>query len=125
MAAWVSTDKLSQFLSGTERNAWIRVGSFEIYVRKAVRTIEGSQRHCLDIANISNVKTQGKGEFKALLPQILHIAHVWDRSIVYVENLLNPRFEDYLKREGFKYQPNTIPPSYYTFAKRISYTEVA
>lgn len=119
-----STDKLVEFLAGRDRNAWIRVGPFEIYVRKSVRMIEGSQRHCLDIASINNLKTMGQGEFKALLPQILHIAHVWDKSIVYAENLLNLRLEDYLKREGFHYQPTT-PPSYYKFSHRMSRTEVA
>lgn len=92
------------FLEGPARNAWICSGlGQEVYVRKSFRMLDAKKYdRVLDIANINTrERKQGKGLFKRFLTEAFVSAWGQGYEVVYVENVLTPRFADYFRRTGW------------------------
>src|SRR5438046_2938102 len=63
------TDSLRQFLLSGERNAWIRYGPMEVYVRRASHIVGGEMTETFDIANmnIEDPRQRGQGVLGSFL----------------------------------------------------------
>jgi hypothetical protein len=111
----MNLDQLDDFLIGPARNAWLRIGPYDMYVRKGNHMVEGSVRLCFDLASIQRKEDGkcGRGQFKALLPQLIAKASTFRFEVMFVESLLNPKLETYLKSVGFQEVPGSCPPSVY------------
>jgi len=108
-----------KFLSGKERNAWLRARGFDVYVRKGFHRVDGDVITCFDIANIEqqDEAKRGKGKFKAFVVELKKLLESdaklrGDIKAIYVESVLNKRLESSLPSMGFKREPNTEPPSF-------------
>ena len=82
------------------RNAYVDAPGFRsCYVRLTKRPIKGQVRDpVLDLANIE-AEEPGKGAFSALVAQL---RKDWPTLGLYVESVLNPRFETKLLEMGFE-----------------------
>lgn len=101
--------KLSQFLTQRMPNAWLYQGPVEIYVRRGYHIINNTVEQSLDIANI-NVKTPGDGIGMRVIEKF-HESHPF--SITYIENVVNTKLYERLKRDGWIDVPNSFPPCVY------------
>ncbi len=85
---------LKEFLEGVQRNAYITYPGFaSLYVRHTQRF--GFET--LDVANLT-AKQPGRGSFTRL---IKHVRKTYPRMGIYVECVLNDRFEVKLLAMGF------------------------
>lgn len=77
------------------RNAWLSDENGKVYVRKARRFIQGASMVTFDIASIE-ANVCGKGFFKTVRYAVEKI-----ECPVYVENVIEPRLESHLARNGY------------------------
>lgn len=101
---FIKTNRESRY----SRNSWVEEEGFDgLYVRIRYRYINGVKVKCLDIANV-HATVPGKGCFTKLVKRI-------DPELcIYVENILDTRFEHKLLKLGFILENRNItPPSYY------------
>jgi GNAT superfamily N-acetyltransferase len=107
---------LDQFLSSKwPPNIWIREHSINVYVRKSVRLIGTETYPMLDIGSVEvEEEERGKGIFTAFLSRFEKEAKKLGRG-VYIESILNPRFQKFLLTKGYALVPRTsdISPSMY------------
>lgn len=108
--------KLFLELLNNERShsAWIDANGYDTYFRKSFRVgiPEGKFGYqesevVLDLANIqAHEDTLGKGHFAGYLDEVIQHTQEAGFSAIYVENVLNKRFEKYLvEKQGFKHMP--------------------
>jgi hypothetical protein len=91
-------------------NAFVAEPGFEeLYVRKSVRMLGGEPRKVLDIARVK-AWDPGKGTFTRFSERMLSMGRH-----LYVESVMNPRFERKLLDLGFT-QHETNPSCYYKLA---------
>lgn len=96
---------LSEFLAGASRNAWIVSDNqdMDLYVRRAFRIVDGQTYH--NVLDLANLKVRhdliGQGIFTAYLPIIEDIARSHNCSGVFVENILEPRFAEFFRRNNY------------------------
>jgi hypothetical protein len=83
----------------------------ELYVRRALRFLGGKVYEVLDIARIE-AKVPGSGSFARLADRLLG-----QGLNLYVESVLNPRFERKLLELGFT-PSETAPQCYYKLGKQ-------
>jgi len=108
---------LEEFLVDPHRrppNAYVRHNGFRrLYVRWSQRSLGGTvYKSILDIANIEATKP-GKGAFTKLVED-LHARNI----SLYVESVMNTRFEAKLLRMGFTQRPEQLgAPSFYLLVK--------
>mgnify|MGYP001591645878 FL=1 len=103
--------KLKEFLNGKLRNVWITTKKLSVYVRKGHHYINGKIHDTLDIANISvNKKYGGKGIGMQFINEA-HETHPY--SFTYIENVLNPSFDEKLRKGGWIVIPSNIEPFCY------------
>ena len=43
---------IAEFMAGTQRSAWLSIGPYQVYVRKAFHLINGNVEITLDLANV-------------------------------------------------------------------------
>lgn len=105
-----------------QRNCWIFDEGFKAYLRKSNRNINGIIIKCLDIASIEIIESErGKGIFKCFLKKIVTVN---DKiQIIYVENILNPLFLIYFKKNSNLWtldnKSTLFSPSYYCFTDNL------
>lgn len=103
-----SLSQVEKFLAGPEHNAWLKVETMKVYVRKAGHLIDGNVIDTLDIANVDQLEKQrGKGKFRQLvidLTKLLESKPDLRKQIkgIYVESVLNDRLAASLPSMGFK-----------------------
>lgn len=85
------------FLKLNERNRWIYVDGFKMYVRKSKRFYNKQFIDFIDLATIESDK-QGTGLFTLILTRILD--KYKDKNF-YVENVMTDRFLNFFKKFGF------------------------
>ena len=98
-------DDLKLFMDNPPNNAWIYCMRYNLYVRKAWHALPDiGVAPCFDIANIHVAeKLRGKGNFADLLGNIELVLFDYPKvDYIYIENLHNIRFLEYLLRIGFK-----------------------
>ena len=105
------------FLKSDQRNAWINVDNFSVYVRKGFHRVDNNLLKCFDIANITNNGARGKGKFKQLLNETKNLLESNEElrdgiQAIYVESVLNNRLAISLPTMGFELVSNTEPPSF-------------
>ena len=107
---------LDQFLASKwPPNMWIREHSINVYLRKSVRLIGTETYSMLDIGSVEvDDNGRGKGIFTAFLKRFEQESKKLKRG-VYIESILNPRFQKYLLKKGYTLVPRTsdISPSMY------------
>lgn len=104
---------LSVFLNSKERNSWIDIHPFNIYIRKSKRYWCDSYYSVLDISSISVIdsKYYGKGHFTKL---IFAIEGFKPLNGIYIENVLEPRFASFFERIGYIKERSSNPvPCFY------------
>jgi len=90
-------------------SGWITSSQGAVYVRKGVHLIDGRLVTTLDLASIDMV-APGQGHFTRFLEQAKDL-NPWDA--IYIENVLNPRFAEHLRRSGWSEIPNQDAPCFY------------
>lgn len=108
---------LDEFLESSFRNAWIRIGIFEIYARKSFRMIDGKKVYCLDLANIENreYRKRGQGYFRDLIKALAKTQR-GTFGALYTESVINTRLAASLPSMGFSDaagHEDTVSPSFY------------
>lgn len=106
-----------EFLQSTLQSQWISEDGLEIYVRKSKRYIGDRLVQCFDIANVT-AKTYGQGNFTAYLSKLVGLLQGQPFEAIYIENVINDRFVQYLVDKEFKRASNDSPlfaPSLYKY----------
>jgi hypothetical protein len=106
--------RLEEFISSkTARNAYVKeVGFKTLYVRKnKKRFISGRFVYTvLDIASLETLHP-GEGNWTSLFNRIREKYPEWT---IFVENVMNPKFEEILVSQGFAIaEPQLNPPCFY------------
>lgn len=110
----MKNSQLQEFLQSALRNKWIKLGAYELYVRKSRRLINGHSQQTFDLATINRPDNKlGTGGFKKLLPEIIKAVRESGCEIFYIENILNARLYAYLLSIGFMECLDTTPPCMY------------
>lgn len=120
---------LQTWLKSSRQNAYVDVGPYEIYLRKARRG-SGDRPDTLDVANIKNRDRDQLGEdalekkppearpprgkFKELMEILEREAKANGLDEVYVENIFNEFLPEILAKYGYVLDPESMPdaPSY-------------
>ncbi len=110
------TYSVTSFLEGKEKNAWCEFGKLRIYMRKTVRY----NLQTLDIATITihNPKFRGKGAFTEFLAWIEEEVVRRDIDQIFIENVLDERFQNFFLKKGYSRDKNYIDPP--CFHKKFS-----
>jgi len=90
-------DLFDNFLKGNERNKWIYVYGFKMYVRKSKRVYNNELISVIDLATIESVK-RGTGLFTLILKRILD---KYKEKNFFIENVMQRRFYNFFKKFGF------------------------
>lgn len=103
------------FIYGDRKNRWLKVGHYQIYVRKASHYINDKVYTTFDIANVQcPEKFRGKGNFRKLLGNLTYL--IKDHSeieILLIENVHNKRLANSLSSMGFTSIEGVITPSFF------------
>lgn len=113
MSYFFDLQEVRHFLLGPSTNSWVRVGPFNIYMRKAVHAHAGMPVNTIDLANIVNTVNPGKGAFRALIPELRRLLEVAPAlrglaQCIYLESVVNTRFAGSLPSMGFFKQIDTL-----------------
>jgi hypothetical protein len=105
------------------RNAWLRSGPFQLYVRRGVHLLD-KMRDTLDLANMEIEEAyRGLGTFTQFIDSLEEI-QLPNVEVIFVENVLQPRFQAFWARRGYTLKKNTMfdnmdgPPSYWKIHDR-------
>jgi hypothetical protein len=98
-------------------NAWCVEGPFDVYVRKARRSIAGVSRSMLDISNLKT-RNPGTGKLGTLFDHLEALAAEFHYDAVFAENVLNEWMRPWLLRRGYSKVANSADiedhaPSYW------------
>lgn len=86
---------------GTKFNAWRTDGPLEVYLRITQRYINRRIVKTIDLATINVIEDkQNQGVFRRFLSGMEALAEDLDR-VIYIENVLNPRFAEFFRRRGY------------------------
>jgi hypothetical protein len=104
------------FKSNGFRCQWVSEPGLEVYVRKGRRLpINGKDTvKTLDIANV-NANAPGQGSWTALAARLPDMAKELKIGAVFVENVLEPRFQAWFEREGWLLDKRYVIPCYWRF----------
>ena len=107
-------ETLKQFITnrkpGYPANAYVSYPGFDdLYVRHGYHNIDGELVDTLDLTNLK-ASCPGNGAFSNLVDWIFAN---YPKTVIYVENVLNPRFGDKLIRMGFTKIGERHPFSYF------------
>lgn len=91
---------------GSVGRKWVLMENMHVYVRATKRYLEGVQKNTLEIGSVE-VQNRGEGVFSRWLPEFEAQAKHFGR-VVYVENVLDERFQQFWVRRG--YRPVGNPP---------------
>lgn len=101
-----------EFIRAPLRNAWVDHGPMRVYVRKSRRAPEGAMVRTFDLATIfTPEKLRGQGRFWELLGWLSSTLPKSEFDAIYIESVLEPRFEKSLREQGLQEVP-TEPVSF-------------
>lgn len=110
---------LDEFNASHLRNGYIKIGIFDIYVRKAPRVINERWVVCLDMGNVQNwvYAKRGQGFFWDMLKALSKTQRQLYGAI-YIENVANDRLAASLPKHGFSIHRSILgvdegAPSFY------------
>lgn len=104
LTAWVDETSTrinanTHFRSGGENN---RDWDWEIYVRRTRHCIRGKVYTTIDLATIGVIPALRRQGIAKRLIEIVEAEATRSQHIVYVENVINPNLELYLRRLGYQ-----------------------
>lgn len=98
---------LNDFLTGTDRNAWIDERHMKVYVRKSTRIIGTAAGFFLDLASVEvDEDKRGGGVLTLFIKRFEREAKRLNRG-VFVESILEPRLIPFLTKNGYAFVPHT------------------
>lgn len=101
--------QLLEFTQSKERNRWFETNEIKIYVRNGHHVVDTKIVDTFDIATVEATEL-GQKVFTHLLEYIESRIP----KTLYVENVLEERFQQFFERRGYiKIEPATDPPCYY------------
>ncbi len=111
-------DQLAEFIAGQgkgmPRNLWLGDDRMKVYVRcgrhKLDMTRRGGIATCLDIGSIEVYEPEQKTFSEWFLPGAIKL-NPWEA--VYVESVMERRFQEFFERNGFTKIGESICPSYF------------
>lgn len=99
------------FMLSKQRVGWLYTDVCGVYVRKGNRLIDGKITTTLDIANVAVMpEHRGKGHGDFIL-EFLHASHPYEAT--YIEQVLNPRWAEHLKKREWRLLEIEGTPSFY------------
>lgn len=116
---FLADSHVSKFVSPSRvNNAWLLVGSMDVYCRKANHLIGTRVLRTFDIANviIQNPDERGAGTFKTFLKSVEDQLDSQLYDAIFIENVINKRLDFYLYKNGYIQAPSSLngaPPCYY------------
>ncbi len=101
-------------------NKWISNNWARIYLRYGPVFVEGEiVRPALQIANITvSERRRGQGYYVRLLQRLINLCRVHNIPVLYVENVMEPRFAQFHAQMGFHVKPGSNPPCFYCFVEK-------
>lgn len=96
-------DRIVSFITGHffRRNALMKVGTFEFYVRRTTRVLQSNSYPVLDLARIENTNP-GHGAFKTILAELeKRLPAECNTLAIYVECVHNERLGAFLVKQGY------------------------
>lgn len=106
---------LRHFIESEARvTTYVRHPEFSgLCVRKGWHSIGGVITKCFDIVNVT-AKKQGLGSYSRLLAELDERLSGTDMRVLYVESVLDGRFQDFHLMNGFTLcRPESDPPCFY------------
>ncbi|MDT8924846.1 hypothetical protein RBE51_18840 [Pseudomonas taiwanensis] len=110
-------EQLGAFLSaasqrGFGHRATLMIPPFSVYVRAAMRPLDGVMRQTVDIATVENIVEPGRGALPILMTEVEKLA-LAARRAVYVESVQNEGLCGHLSRRGYRCREEGFTRSYY------------
>lgn len=110
-------EELGPFLAvasqhGFGHRANLMMPPFSVYVRAAVRPLDGVMHSTVDIASVENVVEPGRGALPILMTEVEKLALAARRAI-YIESVLNEGLSRHLTRRGYRCREEGFTYSYY------------
>lgn len=117
----LSLAPIERFILSSASTAWVKCGSFNIFMRKGSYHCIGDEVvECFDLANIENKPKQcGKGQFKELLPRLVELARDHGYKVFYIESVINDRLLPLFEQMGFTPIPRSVPPCFYKKLEKV------
>ena len=110
-------ETFDELLEHDRFGAWMENDHLKFFVRSGYHMADRAPRRCIDIANVTVYKP-GRGTFTRFLEHVE--AKVLERRpdhLIYIENVLRPRFQHFFERRGYQRQHTLTdmdgPPSYW------------
>lgn len=97
-------EQYCQFLESSARNAFLRAGPVQAYVRKSVRfvTVEGQPNAAKHATDLVSIEVQEASRGQGLGGALVELVHALNPCpLTFIESVLNPRFADFLIRQGW------------------------
>lgn len=115
---------IEEFLASGRASAWLKIGSFEVYVRRAYHACGEEGCRTFDIANVHSNRATGSGTYRPFIAGIIQLLETrpdlrGDITHVYFENILNPKLVPLYKEFGAVLALNVWPESYYLKLKGV------
>jgi len=113
------------FKSKRFRSQWVSEPGLEVYVRRGSRLLPNqaedpftlrreSLASTLDIASVNALKP-GEGSWKALAARLPDIAKELKVDAIFVENVLDERFQAWFEKAGWLLDKRNVIPCYWRF----------
>lgn len=105
---------LQEFMESKAKNIWVNEGRNAFYVRKGKHVINKEVQNTLDLANI-DVAEEETLQTAFEIHNFINLCEqtAKDNNLTfYVENVLNPKLEGYLKRRKYESDNNMPAPSF-------------
>lgn len=112
----IDFSELHSFFKSKQRNAWLNIGVYRVYVRRAYHMIEGEIVRTIDLANI--VKEDSSvpyGGFWELFAELKRLSRENAIKALFLENTYNERLYEAYKQRGCLPIGYGSDPSLYTF----------
>jgi hypothetical protein len=113
--------KLGQFVATADQKVfshseWLKHDGLQVYLRKSLRCFDGENRiMTLDVSNVGvKPSLRGKGRFRSFM-DLAERLNPWDG--IFVENVLEPRLEQFLRNRGYVLVETSLPDRCYYKAK--------
>lgn len=97
---------------GFGHRATLMMPPFSVYVRAAIRPLDGVMQPTVDIATVENVVEPGRGALPILMNEVEKLA-LAARRAVYVESVQNEGLSRHLTRRGYRCREEGFTRSHY------------
>ena len=89
----IDLSPVRNFLESKARNAWLEIGQYDVYLRRAFHIIEHEMVNTLDLANVQN-NCDYYGGFWEIYSGVCKLGKEFGFSHLYLESTHNERLRD-------------------------------